>query len=84
MHRHSKLLFSGDKAPPPEDWVLIEQKSPRRTPGSWLPHRPSVSPLRKYVIRVAEGTAQLGAHDPAQPDFAPFDEDIPILGLAEA
>jgi len=76
---HSELavkLVTYEKAPPPEDWILIEQKSISIGEAS---SRKLLAALRSrlavaesgesgefLVIRVAEGTAQLGAHDPAK------------------
>lgn len=69
-------LVTYDKAAPPEDWVLIEQKSisigeaSSRKLLATLRSRLAVAESGEsgefLVIRVAEGTAQLGAHDPAQ------------------
>jgi len=76
---HSELavkLVTYAKAPPPDDWVLVEQKSISIGEAS---SRKLLTALRTrlavaesgeagnfLVIRVAEGTAQLGTHDPAK------------------
>jgi antiviral defense system Shedu protein SduA len=76
---HSELaakLVTYEKAPPPDDWVLIEQKSISigeacsRKLLTALRSRLAVAESGEsgefLVIRVAEGTAQIGAHDPAK------------------
>jgi len=76
---HTELaikLITYSKAPPPTDWVVIEQKSISIGEAS---SRKLLAALRTHlavaesgesgdflVIRVAEGTAQLGTHDPAR------------------
>ncbi len=76
---HSELavkLITYDKTPPPDDWALIEQKSisigeaSSRKLLAALSSRLAVAESGEsgefLVIRVAEGTAQLGAHGPAK------------------
>lgn len=76
---HTELaikLTTYDKAPPPSDWVIIENKSLSIGEAS---SRKLLSALKTHlavaesgeqgdflVVRVAEGTAQLGTHDPAK------------------
>ena len=76
---HTELaakLVTYAKAPAPQDWVLMEQKSislgescSRKLMAalrSRLAVAESGEPGEFLVIRVSEGTAQLGTHDPAK------------------
>lgn len=76
---HTELtikLIAYAKAPPPTDWAVIEEKSlslseaaARRLHSALRSHLAVAETGEEgnfLIIRVSEGTAQLGAHDPAK------------------